>query len=743
MSTGICNPFSAKAETRVGTAVTTTNKTQAGIIPQHSLKKACAGFLAEFMFWFPYLIKFCFICLQLKLKGVKGYINVLVLLLLGSTITFAQNECVYFEFGFGTNNESYTKAMAVDSLGNSYVTGLLNTTNMFGNIQLTAATRDVFVAKVDAAGQCTWAVRAGTNSLYLEIGEDIVVDDLGNIYITGTYVDSCYFGNIQLNATGASGFTAKISPTGQWLWATNSGGIAIANDKQGSICVANLDLVSVSRLDTNGQVVSTANVVFDFPDGEITDLDVDNIGNVYVVGRFKGSMTLGSIILNGANTTQYDFFVAKLNGNNTWQWATKVGNTYFDTALGVKTDGEGNSYVTGEINNSSGFGSITTTANGDAYVAKIDSSGVWQWVTHSSAITGYARGHDVNIGYDGSVVATGFFKGVCVFGGNTLDGGSNGNMFVLKLTSSGQWVFAESAGGETGFDLGIGVGTDKDGNVFCGGYYQDTIVFGPDTLVALGPNRRGIFVTKVVNDSLSLDSMPSLTITCGDSVQLNSNATDYASIAWQPATTLSNAFIPNPIATPIQTTTYSVSATDYCGNNVMETVTVNIDTVLTVDFDFATSGGLSGDFSIIGSGYDTVSWHFGDGDSSVDVNPTHVYAEVGNYTVTLTVGNVCGQTATVVKTISVEFGTRINNVKDTEPRWSIYPNPMEKEFYIASDAAIEEVSLYDLTGRLVKLLAIQKTSKGYRVMIGETAPGTYLLRINSDLGSAMERVVVY
>ena len=48
----------------------------------------------------------------------------------------------------------------------------------------------------------------------------------------------------------------------------------------------------------------------------------------------------------------------------------------------------------------------------------------------------------------------------------------------------------------------------------------------------------------------------------------------------------------------------------------------------------------------------TFEWNFGDGNESTDINPTHVYAEGGTYTVTLTSTNECG-TVSEVQTIVV------------------------------------------------------------------------------------------
>jgi PKD repeat protein len=49
----------------------------------------------------------------------------------------------------------------------------------------------------------------------------------------------------------------------------------------------------------------------------------------------------------------------------------------------------------------------------------------------------------------------------------------------------------------------------------------------------------------------------------------------------------------------------------------------------------------------------TYTWDFGDGTSGSGVTTTHRFSQVRTYTVTLTVRNVLGQSATTSKTVTV------------------------------------------------------------------------------------------
>lgn len=85
--------------------------------------------------------------------------------------------------------------MDVDSLGNIYLTGEMSLTADFGNgVTLPDETSSSsFIVKYDSSGKAVWA--KGPTGSGQEIGNGVAVDSLGNIHVAGDHVSGIEFGN--------------------------------------------------------------------------------------------------------------------------------------------------------------------------------------------------------------------------------------------------------------------------------------------------------------------------------------------------------------------------------------------------------------------------------------------------------------------------------------------------------------------------------------------------------------------
>jgi hypothetical protein len=276
-------------------------------------------------------------------------------------------------------------ALAADKAGNVTVTGFFTGEAAFGGVRLTAkGTSDIFVARLDTAGNFVWAVQAGGDSpsTAVEFGSAVALDELGNAHVGGEFVSTAIFGGHLLTTAAPcrSGFLAKLDPSGKFLWATEVGSKApwwswiggIALDASGNSYLAGAVgqwATSVAKLDPDG-----APVWVDWADGNglswANGIVVDAAGSATVSAAFAGTISLGEARL----TTQgnRDVLVARLDTAGRAVSADQAGGSRLDSASGLAVDRGGNLYVVGHFHDTAMFGGAVLTSRGlsDVFVWK-------------------------------------------------------------------------------------------------------------------------------------------------------------------------------------------------------------------------------------------------------------------------------------------------------------------------------------------------------------------------------------
>lgn len=336
-------------------------------------------------------------------------------------------EFIHNGFGYSTNDNA--KSLTTDSQGNLYVTGSFEGKLIIGTDSLLSnGSVDIFVAKYLADGTPVWAVSAGGASA--DYGLSIEIDALNNIYITGYYYDSAAFGGIQITAYKSSDiYAAKLSSDGYWLWAKSYGG--------------------------NG-----------YDKGQKLALDAD--ANIYLTGVIEQTAYFDEDSLTSEGSR--DIFVAKIDSAGNKSWQVKAGGSSADDAFGIETDNDGNSYVTGYFQTTASFGStnLTSTGSRDIYVAKINSSGVWNWAVKAGG-TGADIANDITFDSDGNLFVIGSFEGNLTLAGNQYASAGKKDIIIAKINTAGTWLAATKAGG-TANDQGNSITSKGDGLAIVGNF---------------------------------------------------------------------------------------------------------------------------------------------------------------------------------------------------------------------------------------------------------------------------------
>src|SRR3989442_10732711 len=117
-------------------------------------------------------------------------------------------------------------SMAIDSEGNSYLTGSFAGSTRFSPISLISSGPLIalFVVKYDGEGNALWA-RTATNALDGgAYGVGVALDSAGNVYVTGGVGgNGVRFGNFTLNADEGGIFLLKYTKTGDLVWVRQAG----------------------------------------------------------------------------------------------------------------------------------------------------------------------------------------------------------------------------------------------------------------------------------------------------------------------------------------------------------------------------------------------------------------------------------------------------------------------------------------------------------------------------------------
>jgi len=192
------------------------------------------------------------------------------------------------------------------------------------------------------------------------------------------------------------------------------------------------------------------------------DANLHVVGNVYVSSNLEvGTTTISTIVSDGAPSVS---------------WAKSIGGTGSDYGRGIATDSSGNVYVIGKYSGSFTIGSTTLTSAGsnDVFVAKYDTSGTAQWA-RSIGGTSSDTGRSIATDSAGNVYVTGIYYGSVTIGSTTLNSLYSYDTFVVKYDTSGTVQWAKSIGG-TNSDYGYGIAADSAGNVYVTGIYSGTAI---------------------------------------------------------------------------------------------------------------------------------------------------------------------------------------------------------------------------------------------------------------------------
>ena len=376
----------------------------------------------------------------------------------------------------GALNGNYTVLLIAES----------NTFSLYKYVRIRVGPKDGWVR--------TWG---GTG---VDQAKNNVTDDIGNIYTTGYFSDTIYFGGeLVYESNGAADvFLCKYNSDGEIQWVNVWGGsgsdqgMDIALDNMGHVYVTGqfegivdfdpdegIDEHTAvgsgdsyfSKFDTDGNYIyakTWGGTSSNYGEGIATD----NWNNIFVAGSFIGTVDFDpdggveNLTSNGAN----DIYVSKFDSSGIFQWVGREGGGSDDGGYAVCTDSAGDVYVTGQ------YPYYYYTP-----LIKWDGDGNHQWtITWGGGHTN--GGHAVAADDSDNIYVTGWFVYSVDFdpgpGSETYSSNGERDAFVSKFDTDGNHYWAATWGG-TGREFGCGVAFDDSDNVYVTGFFHNSVDFDP------------------------------------------------------------------------------------------------------------------------------------------------------------------------------------------------------------------------------------------------------------------------
>jgi hypothetical protein len=343
-----------------------------------------------------------------------------------------------------------------DGQGNTYVTGSFQGSLVLGTTPLySKGWADIFVAKLNRQGQVQWALQAGSKGN--EVSHRLVLDAQGGLILTGASTDTLTLGTTTVPGSHQSasyylpqnGFLSRISPQGQWVSAIKAP-------------------VDITALRTNAS------------------------GSLWLSGSFSDSLNLGAIHLQTRGGT--DGYIARLSPTNQWQWAQQIGTASTESIGNIVLDSANNVYVLGDYGDTLTLGAIilpNPNWNSQAtYLARLNAAGQWDWAQMIVSPFNFFNGGGLGMAPNGrQLLVSGVFADTLQLGISTLTTDLfQQSTFVGAMDLSGQWQWGISPRG-SGMTLGGPVEADRYGMTYLLGSLTGDAHFGTDSIFGR-PGRR-------------------------------------------------------------------------------------------------------------------------------------------------------------------------------------------------------------------------------------------------------------
>jgi len=490
--------------------------------------------------------------------------------------------------------------------------------------------------------------------------------------------------NIPNPLSGEFGYTRQLDVVGNSVWfSTNKGRIFHSTDKGATWAVytspildfagANISANFSFSSASTGYIVTNGGAVYKSTNAGATWIQLATTGPIFSNG-LCAIVNTNTLFTTGAATGGSGSSYS-LDGGLTWALIDNQQHLYCE-------------FLSPSIGWSGWFNTNATT------------NGMWKWNNLSSPLAVQFNGNPSTVCVNTPVQFTDQTTGGVINSWNWSFPGGNPSTSTIANP-----VVTYTQPGTYPVSLTVSDGTNLSS-------FQDTAYITVETLPATPSTILG-------NASPCPNAMESYSVTNDPSAYYN----------WTfPATWLGMSTT-NSIALTFDNTpgVLSVTAGNSCGSSAPSSLNINLGAQPIAGFTFTLNGGqlTLTNTSQNANGYE---WNFGDGTTSTQAQPSHVYTTPGTYAVMLIATNACGELDTLIQELTVLGLEDLGAMGITA-----YPNPTAGKVTITglADFVTQGLSIIDLQGREIMRVTIE--SNVHEMDIKHAANGLYLIRIQNGV----------
>ena len=325
--------------------------------------------------------------------------------------------------------------------------------------------QDAFIIKMSTSGAFTWIRQLSGGTIY---ADNIAIDSLENIYISGTFLGTADFdggaGTHYVSCTGDSDlFIEKLDSAGKFAWVKTMMGVGQWGNWIADMAVA------------NGNIYTTGEI------GLVVDLDPG-----------LGVQSFSALGFS-------DMFIQKLDTSGNLVWAKQIGGAGYCYGTAVAVAPNEDIFIAGsysddtlDLDPGSGTANIINYGSYDGFLVKLDSSCNFSW---GKTIGGWGLDNCQGLVLDSvaNVYALGAFEGMANLNDPNLyyvNSAGSSDIYFQKRDSSGAFIWGTSIGGDDS-DMPGNIQISPGGLVFVAGNFMDSIDLAPGNATALHPRLGG------------------------------------------------------------------------------------------------------------------------------------------------------------------------------------------------------------------------------------------------------------